>query len=52
VRCCSISLGDRPAKLKITEITGILIDGKMSFGVLTIERTPAIRIKTAKTMKV
>jgi hypothetical protein len=52
VRCSSRSLGDIPAKLKITEMTGILIDGKMSFGVLKIERTPAIRIKIASTMKV
>jgi hypothetical protein len=52
VRCCSISFGERPGKLKITEMTGILIDGKMSFGVLTIERAPAIRMKIASTIKV
>jgi hypothetical protein len=52
VRCCSRSFGANPGKLKITEITGILIDGKMSFGVLRIERKPAMKIKIARTMKV
>jgi hypothetical protein len=36
----------------MTEITGMLMDGKMSFGVLKIERTPAIKMKIAKTMNV
>jgi hypothetical protein len=52
VRCASRSRGDIPGKGKMTEITGILIDGKISFGVLTIESTPVIRIKIASTMKV
>jgi hypothetical protein len=52
VRFASRSRGDIPGKGKITEITGILIEGKMSFGVLKIDRTPAIRIKIDSTMKV
>jgi hypothetical protein len=52
VICCSTSSGAIPVKVQITEITGILIDGKMSFGVLKMERTPAIKMKIDRTMKV
>ena len=36
----------------MTEITGMLIAGKMSLGALRIERTPAIRMKMARTINV
>jgi hypothetical protein len=36
----------------MTEMTGILIDGKISLGVPRMARTPAIRMKMANTMKV
>jgi hypothetical protein len=36
----------------MTEMTGILMDGKMSFGVRRMARTPAIKMKIANTMKV
>src|ERR1700751_531091 len=36
----------------MTEMTGILMEGKMSFGVPRMARTPAIKMKMAKTMKV
>jgi hypothetical protein len=36
----------------MTEMTGILMEGKMSFGVRRMARTPAIKMKIAKTMKV
>jgi hypothetical protein len=36
----------------MTEITGMLMDGKMSFGVRRMARTPAIKMNMAKTMKV
>jgi len=37
---------------QVPEITGMLMEGKMSLGVLTIERTPVTRIKIASTIKV
>jgi hypothetical protein len=36
----------------MTEITGMLIDGKTSLGVLKMEKTPAIKMKMAKTINV
>jgi hypothetical protein len=36
----------------IPEMTRMLMDGKMSLGVRKIERTPAIKIKTANTINV
>ena len=41
-----------PVKFQIAAQTGILMSGKISFGVRKMERTPAIRIKMARTMKV
>src|ERR1700757_5470177 len=41
-----------PVKFQMAAQTGILMSGKMSFGVRKMESTPAIRIKIAKTMKV
>jgi hypothetical protein len=52
VICASTSSGAILLKAQITEITGILMDGKMSFGVLRMERTPAIKMKIPRTMKV
>src|ERR1700751_2658970 len=36
----------------MTEMTGILMEGKMSFGVRRMASTPAIKMKIANTMKV
>src|ERR1700732_2991738 len=41
-----------PVKFQMAAQTGILISGNISFGVRKIERTPAIKIKMARTMKV
>jgi hypothetical protein len=52
VMCDSIPSGDIPASLQITEMTGMLIEGKISFGVRVIATSPAIRIRMANTVKV
>jgi hypothetical protein len=39
-------------KFQIAAQTGILMSGKISFGVRMMERTPAIKMKMARTMKV
>jgi hypothetical protein len=41
-----------PVYVQMTEITGMLIDGKMSLGALIIERIPPIRMKMARTINV
>jgi hypothetical protein len=41
-----------PVKFQIAAQTGILISGKISFGVFKMERTPAIKINMARTMNV
>jgi hypothetical protein len=48
----SIPSGDIPAKLQRTETTGILMEGKISLGLLTMATAPAIRIRIAKTVNV
>src|SRR5580700_4891908 len=48
----SMPSGDIPAKFQRTETTGILMEGKMSFGLRTMATTPAIRMRIAKTVNV
>src|SRR5258706_14665528 len=48
----STSFGERPVNCQITEITGMLISGKMSVGIRAIEIGPPIAISSAITMKV
>src|ERR1700722_19052500 len=48
----AISSGGRPVEFQITEMTGMLIFGKISVGVPSTERTPKIAIRIAITTKV
>src|SRR5258706_5250203 len=48
----STSFGESPLNCQITEITGMLISGKMSVGIRAIEIAPPIAISSAITMKV
>src|SRR5205809_247131 len=48
----STSFGDSPLNCQMTEMTGMLISGKMSTGVRAIVRTPPMAISIAITMKV
>jgi hypothetical protein len=44
--------GGRPVYCHTTLMTGILMSGKMSVGVLTADKGPMIRMKIASTTKV
>jgi len=48
----STSFGDRPVYCQMTEITGMLISGKMSTGVRAMVSTPPMAMISAITMKV
>src|ERR1700722_5086994 len=47
----AISSGGRPVEFQITEMTGMLMFGKISVGVPSTERTPKIAIRIAITTK-
>jgi len=48
----SISSGWRPGKLQTTEMTGMSMSGKMSFGIPRIVTTPRMAMRNAITTKV
>src|SRR6185295_14714991 len=48
----STSFGERPLNCQMTEMTGMLISGKMSTGVRAMVRTPPMAIRSAITMNV